>query len=318
MKKFLYFITLLSLPLFAEDLSVVIIGGGPAGLATALEARAQGCKVILIEKRESYTRPRTLFLSDSSLKLLEKWSVDTSPIKIVNFDDGTLVGFISVHLLEQQLEKRALELGVKKICEEFQGFPIAQSYDVIVGADGLHSRVREALCIQNICLAIAKGAFVKILDEEDESEEFEISPVIKVEEGFLRRTKIPKGSLIFAQFPKNASKETLQRACIAQGWNGVITAVSAFDFDVFLTQASAFSNRGKSAIILGDAAATASFFQGLGANTALKTAEIAGRFFQEFQNNPEGAYEHYDQSMKETTTELIKDSAYLFFEMTTI
>lgn len=36
----------------AEPLSVLIIGGGPAGLATAIEAQANGCFVTVVEKKE--------------------------------------------------------------------------------------------------------------------------------------------------------------------------------------------------------------------------------------------------------------------------
>lgn len=44
--------------LFCSDapLSIVIVGGGPAGLATAIVAKEQGAQVTVIEKRASYSR----------------------------------------------------------------------------------------------------------------------------------------------------------------------------------------------------------------------------------------------------------------------
>lgn len=332
--KILFCALLLSQSLFAESpLSVLIVGGGPAGLATAIEAKMQGCQVAVIEKREAYLRPQTLFLQDSSLKLLEKWKVDTSLIRVADLGDGTLMGFISIQQLEQQLEKRALSLGVEKICGEFQGFKsnreanvetssnnITFTYDIIVGADGVHSSLRDALAIEVNRLGTAKGAVVKILDLEDTSLEVDISPPIKFEGGFLRRTKVPKSSLIFGQFPSKASKETLHRSLDAQGWSKEASALAedkalvGFEIDVYLLQASTFSNREKSAILIGDAAGTASFFQGMGANTALKTAEVAGSFFKEIQAHDEAAFQNYNQAVKEITTKLIKDSVYLFIK----
>lgn len=311
--KYIFFV-LFHFSLFAEPLSVLIVGGGPAGLATSIEAKMQGCRVKVMEKREAYTRPQTLFLQESSLKLLEKWNVDTSPVKIAN-----LMGFISIRQLEEQLEKRALEIGVEKLFEEFTG-EIPSGFDVIVGADGLHSKVREALGIEINKLGTAKGTVLKILDLADTSTEVDISPPIQVEGGFLRRTKVPKASLIFGQFFQNASKETMQKALESQGWENEAKAlaedkaIAGFEIEVVLSQAAAFSNREKSAILVGDAAATASFFQGMGANTALKTAEIAGTFFKEVQENKDAAFQNYEEAVKKLTTEMIEDSSYLFNE----
>jgi len=75
---------------------------------------------------------------------------------------------------------------------------------------------------------------------------------------------------------------------------------------VILQQAKAFSNQEASAILVGDAAATGSFFQGMGANTAFMTAELAGQFVKS------KSYADFNQSMKATTDALIEDSRYLF------
>jgi flavin-dependent dehydrogenase len=63
---------------------------------------------------------------------------------------------------------------------------------------------------------------------------------------------------------------------------------------------------------VGDAAASASFFQGMGANTALQTAEIAGRFFQDVKSIDRKRYEDFERAMKEATDALIEDSKFLF------
>lgn len=316
-----------SMSLFAEN-SVLIIGGGPAGLATAIEAKMQGCRVTIVEKRDAYTRPQTLFLLDSSLQLLEKWEVDTSPFKIVDLGDGTHMGFVSIKQLEEQLEKRALELGVEKIQGEFQAFKsnraallenkVVLNYDILVGADGTHSKVREALRIEQNHLGSAKGVVAKIVDLEDPSMEVEVSPPIPIGDGFVRRTKVPRASIFFGQFPHKATREVLQKAFVAQGWSKEAKAIvedTTFvgeEIDIFLLQARTFSHQEKSAILVGDAAASASFFQGRGANTALKAAEAAGRFIKEVQARNKAAFQNYNRAVKEMTTEMIEDSAFLF------
>lgn len=336
------FISLLALlcrlSLFAEDkekinpLSVLVIGGGPAGLATAIEAKANGCSVTVVEKRDSYSRLQWLFLLDSSLKLLENWNVNAPQMRTADLGDESLMGFVQTRHLEEQLEKRAQELGVKKIYGEFQGFRSNQtavivtpkknelilSYDIIVGADGSHSNVREALGIEKKCLGTAIGASALIPDYSDGLTAVDISPAIKKEGGFLRRIKVPSASIVFIQFPLRASKSDLQKAIKSQGWGKEAKAVGenkAFvlaDIDVSLHQAQTFSDEKKSAILVGEAAATASFFQGMGANTALKTAEVAGRFFKEIQAQNKTAFQNFNQAIKETTDAMIEDSAFLF------
>ncbi len=332
------FILLGNLPSFAEErekntpLSILIIGGGPAGLATAIEAKAHGCIATVVEKRESYSRSQWLFLLDPSLKLLEKWSVSTPQMRVADLGDGECLGIVRIKHLEEQLEKRAQELEVKKIFGEFQGFGSDQTavivtpeknerlipYDIIVGADGSHSRVREALGIEKNCLGTAVGAFALISDPTDPSTDIDISPPIKEKDVFLRRIKVPSTSILFIQAPLSASKTKLQEALTAQGWIKEAKAVEenkafvATDIDIFLQQAQTFSNEQKSAVLVGDAAASASFFQGLGANTALKTAEIGGHFFKEIQTHNQTAFQNFNQAMKETTDALIEDSAFLF------
>ena len=84
------------------------------------------------------------------------------------------------------------------------------------------------------------------------------------------------------------------------------------NFTVLLQQAVTFSHQQKGTILVGDAAAVASFFQGMSANTALKTASIAGEFFMKLQQQNVDAYSFFNQEMNIATDELIQDSKFLF------
>jgi hypothetical protein len=52
----------------------------------------------------------------------------------------------------------------------------------------------------------------------------------------------------------------------------------------------------------------------LGANTALKTARIAGNFFNQLKTDKENAYRCFNKDMKTETDLLIEDSMFLFKE----
>src|SRR5579872_1381381 len=123
MKKIWMFLLLIGLVLAAfifarSPVSVVIIGGGPAGLATAIEAKQAGAIVTVVEKRSAYEREQQLFLRGHSIALLEKWKVDSPWLKKVEIGDKR-VGFIPISALEEALLKRARKLGVRVIQDEF-------------------------------------------------------------------------------------------------------------------------------------------------------------------------------------------------------
>lgn len=133
---------------------------------------------------------------------------------------------------------------------------------------------------------------------------------------------MPSFSLFFIQsFPnvlESISRKDLELAARDCGWQEAADLITegkvVFEnIPVFLLQAKDFSSPKLSAIIVGDAAACASFYQGMGANTALKTAVLAGDLIQKLQAREEDAYDTFDQMMKETTDELIHESLFLFF-----
>lgn len=326
------------LPVSAEDneslcvQTVLVVGGGPVGLATAIEAREHGYFVTVVEKRVAYTRLQWIFLSDYSLELLGKWKINIPKMIVADLKDQERMGFVRINELEECLRTRARELGVSIVYGEFQGFCADRlamimtsqeelqvlSYDVIVGADGPYSAVRKASSIESSCLGVAVGAIAIVPNSVQEAFEVGVFPSIQQEGGYLRRIQSPFASIFFMQCPQKATQEDLQKALEKQGWIADAVAIQegrAFvfaDIRIMLQQAQTFSHEIKSVILVGDAAATASFFQGRGVNTAFKTAEVSGQFFQEMQICNKAAFQKFNQSMQIITDEMVEDSAYLF------
>jgi 2-polyprenyl-6-methoxyphenol hydroxylase-like FAD-dependent oxidoreductase len=308
-----------------EPLSIVIIGGGPAGLAAAIEANEAGANVIIVEKREQHTREQFVFLLEPALNLLNKWKVSI-PEMFVGIDDGEKIGLTKIKNMEVGLSKRVHELGITKIFGEFtelndgkaiiaqQNQKLELPYDLLVGADGTHSFVRDALKITSNLYGQTQGliAIIPML-AKNESMEF-ISP-IRCGSLFINKIIIPSAVIVSAQGDE-LSKEILASAAMQNGWQNEAASISSGqarffeNVEVVLQQSAEFSNREKSAILLGDAAASASFIQGLGANCALETAMIAGLFFKTEQKDSD--YAAFNQAMQIATDRLTKDSAFLF------
>ncbi len=320
-----------------KPLSVVIIGAGPAGLSTAIEAKNQGAKVTIIEKRKNYSRNQVLFLEDASIKLLDKWKVVVPQMTVIEMGDGEKIGFTLIKNLEEALDYRIKLMGIKKVQGEFIDFQKGESavqvqtknnervnffYDILVGADGSHSSVRSKLGIDLNVYGIGDAVWSRVAIK-DEKQMAAILPPILIDGFFVRLIQTPAGSIIFAQSVKERTKigkeklEQLVRGCGFKNEAEAIAcdqAVFSDTMEVRLQQAKTFSDEKKSAILVGDAAATASFFQGKGANTAFKTAVCAGGFFRMVQEKNKEAYSVFNQAMKEVTDVMIEDSRFLFNE----
>lgn len=317
-----------------ESLSVVIIGGGPAGLATAIEAGQAGASVTVVEKRASYSRGQRVFLCDDALRRLEGWRV-VCPQMMAFSMDGTSCAIVRINDLEESLVRRVNEMGIKILRGEFKNFAdeskvmIATAdgetyvtYDLLIGADGTHSSVRKALNIQVHKYGEAVGASAVLLLQ---------SPIEKIsvdtnesETLFVGRMKAPPSMcIVFAQSAPGTFDKILPlqfvQALEDANWREEAQIVQEEKMQYFmdririvLQQATNFSDPSKRVILVGDSAATASFFEGMGVNTAFRTVTLAGAFIKNVQDYEANAYTIFNEAMQVTTGELINGSLYLF------
>lgn len=67
-----------------ECVDVLVIGAGPAGLAAALDARAEGAeKVVILDRLPGYSRCRSVIIDCEVLMLLEEWGVNIESVNQV-------------------------------------------------------------------------------------------------------------------------------------------------------------------------------------------------------------------------------------------
>ncbi|XP_078271383.1 F-actin-monooxygenase mical2b isoform X2 [Rhinoraja longicauda] len=139
------------------DTQCLIIGAGPCGLRTAIELALLGCKVVVLEKRETFGRNNVLHLWPSTIHDLRALGAKKFHGK---FCAGA-IDHISIRQLQLILVKVALLLGVEVHAnlgfmqlleppedQQMQGIgwraelhpkdhPVSQfTFDVIIGADG--------------------------------------------------------------------------------------------------------------------------------------------------------------------------------------
>ncbi len=338
-KRILALIALLftSVNLFAHaerPLSIVVIGGGPTGLATAIEARLKGAQVIVIEKRDSYERENTLFLYSVTLDLFDKWGVDVPHMQRLKLKEENR-GFVLIKNLEEGLARRVDELGITRLQGEFKDFIAGEKavliatgggefslhYDILVGADGAHSCVREKLGIPCIALAEAIAGFAMVPAKNLEN-------AIGIENAvhsdvFIKIVTIPTANVLFVQnrpgvCGKGMAEKDFAEYASEVGWQRDAELIASGrslkmeNIHIDVQRAAYFSDPHRAAILLGDAAGSGTFYRGMGANYALKTAELAGDFFQRFSEV--GAYERFEQDMGKAVDTLIQDSMQLFMQ----
>lgn len=300
--------------------SVLIIGGGPSALVAGLYACQHGAKVTIVEKREAYSRKQVVLLDKVSLQILEELSVNIPRVTPIN-------------KIEQTLTKKARKMGIKRIQGEFISFAEKDfqviikgkkgrktlSYDLLIGATGAKGAVRKKLGIplDSIAESIGVSAIVKL--EKPRSFSVDTSRKGKFH---LRRLVSEDYVVVFAQSRNSHLKKISRNSFLAgikkAGWKKEAQTIAThkekqwIDVPIRLTQAKTFINKEKNSIIIGDSAATASFFEGRGLNTAILSSKAAGNLVANLLKKKLGAFSRFNKRMKEITDKLIEQSRCLF------
>ena len=150
-------------------IDALVVGGGPVGLATAIEARLAGLSVTLIEPREgAVDKACGEGLMPGALPLLHRLGVDPEgmPLAGVSYRQGARVADyrfaghpgrgVRRTVLHSALAERALDVGVVR--EVGRVDDIAQSAESVtaggitarwlLACDGLHSTVRRSMGLE--------------------------------------------------------------------------------------------------------------------------------------------------------------------------
>ncbi|XP_045532011.1 F-actin-monooxygenase Mical isoform X16 [Pieris brassicae] len=169
---------------------VLIIGAGPAGLKMAIECQLLGAKVVLIEKRDEFSRNNVIHLWPFVIQDLNNLGAKTFYGK---FCAGS-INHISIRRLQFILLKMALLLGVEvhqciafddlvepEISEddEITGWrallqprehPVSQyEFDVLIGADGRRNSLRgfeKNVLRTKLCIGITVNFINRNTEEE--------------------------------------------------------------------------------------------------------------------------------------------------------
>ncbi|SFK28011.1 NAD(P)/FAD-dependent oxidoreductase [Cellulomonas sp. KH9] len=151
------------------DTDVLVVGGGPVGLAAAIEARRHGLDVVVVEPRPgTVDKACGEGLMPGAMALLREWDVDPAghPITGISYRSpaghvdhrfrGTAGRGVRRTTLHDALRERAADLGavtVARRVEDVRTVPggvvaggVSARY--LLACDGLHSTVRRRLGLE--------------------------------------------------------------------------------------------------------------------------------------------------------------------------
>lgn len=198
-----------------------------------------------------------------------------------------------------------------------QGKKIAIPYDLLIGADGVNSQVREKLGISCLCFgkALARAVVLPAILPFPQV----CVDTLSVGPFHIRKISTPTRTILFLQTrslsPQGFHLEQIVSALKICGWQleaDMVKHKEGIIFEILpvaLRQATTFINRSRSALLIGDAAASTGFFQGTGVNMALQAIPILRNIKQ---NLDASTFICYNQKLKTLTNQLISDSRYLF------
>ena len=319
----------------AKPLKVLVVGAGPAGLVSALEANRAGASVSVVEKRSNYTRQQHIILDEHSLDTLKRFEIDCPEL---SYFKPAKVGVVPINKLEETLKKKVESQGIRILSATMthinKNHSITVSdenqlrseldYDLLIGADGGKSKVRSELGIEMNSFgnpAWGAGAVLKLPHPKGFSlDTFHVQDSYTQAPLSVRRFISPDGySVVFSHSHRNLNRKEFSDVLASVGFSeeadmiGHGKEVGYYDnVSIKLVQAKRFSDVTASAIIIGDAAASASFFEGKGANTAIATAVISGDYVRSRIGGHSDAEEVFQKKMMHRTNEMIHASRYLF------
>jgi len=283
----------------------LIIGGGPAGLAASIEAYYAGLNPIIIEQRKEYLREQRVYLTTQSMVWLSEWGASIENLEKIFFDEYGEYGFVKIKDVEKGLKKVVDHLGIEMVFAEFthlnkdlsisirnESTEIKLPYDLLIAADGAKSLIRKNLNINCEILGQAKGSWM-FVPCDCQNGLCDVTEIEKRKNYFLRKIKTPSASMIFTQSyfdqelePFEFSLEDLLSEIEACQWNNEALSIKANKayfsglIPINLQKAERFVDIPAKTILIGDAAATGSFFHGMGINSAFKNVKIASDLFK--------------------------------------
>ncbi|MGV8882858.1 MAG: NAD(P)/FAD-dependent oxidoreductase [Rhodoglobus sp.] len=151
------------------DVDVIVAGGGPVGLAAAINARLAGLSVAVVEPRDgAIDKACGEGLMPGALPVLARLGVDPvgMPLRGVSYRDGTHVAdhrFIAGEgrgvrrlALQQALADRAEGLGIERVTGRVDSVDqdgrsvsaAGLTASWLLACDGLHSRIRHSLGLE--------------------------------------------------------------------------------------------------------------------------------------------------------------------------